>query len=186
MSTWPQLRLMSLWLVVLINITVMTIFTLVTQFIFNTTHFSLAPGLSRKLAPKWVGLFLIEQVISSVAYHISLPDEYGHIHLVFHASSLCGHHEPPPSLPPPIFPVANSSLPEYEVGDILAQHVFHGKLLYLAKWLGYPKFESTWELVKYLANAVRVAMAVCCAVQHATPHSTAQHPCTLQHNATQV
>ena len=29
-------------------------------------------------------------------------------------------------------------------------------------------------------------MAVCCAVQHATLHSTAQHPCALQHNASQV
>ena len=34
--------------------------------------------------------------------------------------------------------------------------------------------------------AVRVAMAVCCAGQHATPHSTAQHPCALQHNTSQV
>ena len=32
--------------------------------------------------------------------------------------------------------------------------------------------------------AVRVAMAVCCLAQHATPRSTAQHPCALQHNAT--
>ena len=74
----------------------------------NTAHFSLAPGLSRKLAPKWVGAFPIERIISSVAYRISLPEEYGHIHPVFHASSLCGHHGPPPSHPPPIFPVADS------------------------------------------------------------------------------
>ena len=35
-------------------------------------------------------------------------------------------------------------------------------------------------------GSVRVSMAVCCAAQHATLHSTAQHPCALQHNATQV
>ena len=29
-------------------------------------------------------------------------------------------------------------------------------------------------------------MAVCCAAQHATPQSTAQHPYALQYNATQV
>ena len=29
-------------------------------------------------------------------------------------------------------------------------------------------------------------MAVCCAAQHETPHSTAQNPCALQNNATQV
>ena len=46
----------------------------------NTTHFTLAPGLSRKLAPKWVGSFSIEQVISSIAYHVSLYKEYRHVH----------------------------------------------------------------------------------------------------------
>ena len=86
----------------------------------NTAHFSLAPGLSRKLAPKWVGPFPVERIISSVAYCISLPDEYGYIHHVFHISSLRGHHGSPPSHPPPIFPVADSSKPEYKVEDILA------------------------------------------------------------------
>ena len=55
----------------------------------NISHLFLAPGLSRKLAPKWVGPFPIEQVISSVVYHISLPNEYRNIHPVFHTSSLC-------------------------------------------------------------------------------------------------
>ena len=35
-------------------------------------------------------------------------------------------------------------------------------------------------------GAIRVAMAVSCAVQYATPHSIEQHPCALQHNASQV
>ena len=86
----------------------------------NTAHFSLAPGLFRKLALKWVGLFHIELVISSVAYCISLPEEYGHINPVFHISSLHGHHGPTPSCPSPIFPVTDSYLSKYEVEDILA------------------------------------------------------------------
>ena len=80
-----------------------------------TTHFYLAPGLSRKLAPKWVGPFPIEQVISSVAYHVSLPDKNGHIHPFFRNSSLRGYHGPPPSHPPPMFPLTDSSSPEYKV-----------------------------------------------------------------------
>ena len=91
----------------------------------NTAHFSSALGVSSKLAPKWVGHFPIEQVISPVVYYISLPEEYGHIHPVFHISSLHGHQVPPPSCPPPIFLVANSSQHEYEVEDILAQNVHH-------------------------------------------------------------
>ena len=93
----------------------------------NTAHFSLSPGLFRKLAPKCVGPFPIEQIISSVAYRISLPEEYGYIHPVFHVSSLRGHHGLPSSRPPPIFPVADSFQPEYEVEDILAQRIHHGK-----------------------------------------------------------
>ena len=61
----------------------------------DTEHFSLALRLSRKLAPKWVGPFPIEQVISSVAYCISLPEECGHTYPVFHVSSLCGYYGPP-------------------------------------------------------------------------------------------
>ena len=89
----------------------------------NTAHFSLAPGLSRKLAPKQVEPFPIEQVISLVAYCTSQPKEYGHIHLIFHMFSLRGNHGSPTSYPPPIFPVADSCLPEYKVEDILAQCV---------------------------------------------------------------
>ena len=75
----------------------------------STAHSPLASGFSMKLAPKWVGSFPIEWIISSVAYYISLPEEYGHIHPVFHISSLRGHHWPPPSCPPPIFLVDDSS-----------------------------------------------------------------------------
>ena len=32
--------------------------------------------------------------------------------------------------------------------------------------------------------SVRVVVAMQCLAQHATLHSTAQHPCALQHNAT--
>ena len=86
----------------------------------NTAHFSLAPGISRKLAPKRVGPFSIKELISSVAYCFSLPEDYGHIHPVFYISSLCGHHRPPTSCPTPIFPVSDSSSPQYKVEDILA------------------------------------------------------------------
>ena len=37
-------------------------------------------------------------------------------------------------------------------------------------------------IMQYTSN-VRVAIAVFCAAQHATPHSTAHHLCALQHNA---
>ena len=53
----------------------------------NTAHFSLVYGLYRKLAPKWVGPFPIDQVISSVAYYIGPPEEYGLLQEGFALSS---------------------------------------------------------------------------------------------------
>ena len=75
----------------------------------NTAHFFLAHGLSKKLTPKWVRPFPIELIISSVAYRISLPKEYRHIHLVFYISSLQEYQKRLLSRPPPIFPVVDSS-----------------------------------------------------------------------------
>ena len=95
----------------------------------NIAHFSLDTRLSRKLAPRWVGPFPIEQVISSVAYCISLPAEYGYIHPVyFMFPPYIDTIGPLPSCTPPIFPVADCSSPEYEVEDILAYLVYYRKL----------------------------------------------------------
>ena len=47
-------------------------------------------------------------------------------------------------------------------------------------------FPVDWCATSLVQGVVRVAMAVCCAAQHATPHSTAQHPCALQQSASQV
>ena len=113
----------------------------------NTAHFSLDTGLSRKLATKQVVPFPIEQVISSVVYCISPPEDYSYIHPVFSISSLYGHQGLLPSFTPPIFLLTGSSQPEYEVEDILAKHVHCGYSLYLIKQLDYPMFENAWEPV---------------------------------------
>ena len=41
-----------------------------------------------------------------------------------------------------------------------------------------------WCAASLVWGSVRVALAVYHIAQHATLHSTAQHPCALQHNAT--
>ena len=59
----------------------------------------------------------------------------------------------------------------------------------LWSWV-YPRGSSvgfatnvTNSVIKLQSVGVRVAMAVCCTVQHATPHSTVQNTCALQYNA---
>ena len=46
--------------------------------------------------------------------------------------------------------------------------------------------DSAVEVQEDNSTVIRVAMDVCCAAQHATPLSTAQHPYVLQYNASQV
>ena len=89
-------------------------------------------------------------MISPVAYQVDLPAEYGRVHPVFHASCLRPHVGPAPTRPPPVFPLADASDPEYEVEDILDSRVCRGSTEYLVKWLGYPIFESTWEPASHL------------------------------------
>ena len=36
----------------------------------STEHLKLAPGLSRKLAAKWVGPFLVEEAVGPVAFRL--------------------------------------------------------------------------------------------------------------------
>ena len=47
-------------------------------------------------------------------------------------------------------------------------------------------YSVNWRATSLVRGSVRVAMVVCCAAQHATPHSTAQLPRALKHNASQV
>ena len=41
-----------------------------------------------KLVPRWIGPFLIEAYVGRLAYWLTLPDMYGHLHPVFHISKL--------------------------------------------------------------------------------------------------
>ena len=75
----------------------------------------------RKLAPKWLGLFEILQVLSPLTYRLKLPLTWK-IHDVFHASLLSSYKETPthgPNFPSPPPDLVNSE-EEYEVEKILA------------------------------------------------------------------
>ena len=72
--------------------------------------------LAKKLDYKWLGPYVIEQVISRSAYRLKLPTSFSRIHPVF--SLLCPfkgdliakHQEHHPPLPPPIVRMASKSM----------------------------------------------------------------------------
>ena len=51
----------------------------------STEHLALAPGLSRKLADKFVGPFEVMERVGAVSFRLKLPTEW-RVHDVFHAS----------------------------------------------------------------------------------------------------
>ena len=54
----------------------------------STKNLPLVAGLSRKLAPKWIGPLSILQKFSDVAYRVELPVSLIKLHDVFHVSLL--------------------------------------------------------------------------------------------------
>jgi Chromo (CHRromatin Organisation MOdifier) domain len=100
----------------------------------------------KKLAAKFAGPSEIIQVVSPVAYKLSLPPGTN-AHPVFHAGLL-----------KPYFPDATgrriSEAPEpvgvngqieYLVETILDSGMVRNKTQYIVKWKRYPIYESTWE-----------------------------------------
>ena len=81
------------------------------------TNLLLPPGLSRKLATLWRGLYKITAKIISIIYHFNLPLELA-LHDAFYTSLLKLHYRPVFSHPAPIV-VADIDATEYDVEALL-------------------------------------------------------------------
>ena len=57
----------------------------------SSEHMHLPQVYTCKLVPKWLGSFVINKVISPVAFCMDLALKYGWLHPVFHASWLKPH-----------------------------------------------------------------------------------------------
>lgn len=75
------------------------------QVLIHMKHFRLAPGLKLKLAPRFLGPFVVTKVIGpkNLSYKVDLPPPLHRMHNVFHVSSLkryvAGATRTPPALP---------------------------------------------------------------------------------------
>ena len=95
------------------------------------------PTISRKLAPRYVGLYSIEKVINPSALRLHLPPSLK-IHPVFHVSkvkSVATSDLSPPAPPPPR--TLESSDLVWEVNRILAVRRSGRGFHYLVDWVGY-------------------------------------------------
>jgi Integrase zinc binding domain/Chromo (CHRromatin Organisation MOdifier) domain/Integrase core domain len=118
-------------------------------------------GGSKKLAPRFIGPFIIEKKISDVSYRLSLPPEM-RIFPVFHISLLKRFEGTDTSQAPDIPSefLAIDDPYEWEVDELLDKKTEEedGKkrTYYLVKWKDFPQEEATWEPVEHLGRLKRM------------------------------
>ena len=121
------------------------VFTKGSQVWLEATHLKLPYQVS-KLNLKRYGPFPISEVISPIAYHLHLPNNW-RIHDVFHVSLLTPYRETgngPNFSRPPLDLVDGEE--EQEIEQIVS-HQRYGKaqkLQYLIKWKGFPESDNKW------------------------------------------
>jgi Chromo (CHRromatin Organisation MOdifier) domain len=129
-------------------------FSVGAQVLLSTVNLSLRVPGARKLWPRYIGPFTVEERVGKVAYRLQLPDSMK-CHPVFHVSLLMPFKVSPGDSegvdkfgrvygPPP--PVLVDGQFEYVVEAVL-QHktVGGGKRQFLVKWGGFGPEENSWE-----------------------------------------
>jgi hypothetical protein len=124
------------------------------QVLLKTKFFSLGEGLSKKLAPRWVGPFTITEVLQphQLAVRLQLPPRAKHMHPVFNISVLrpylsTGAYQPPP------LPESIEGEFEWEVDYIEKCQNSGRRLQYFVHWVGCRDLDATWEPASNLQNA---------------------------------
>ena len=114
---------------------------------------------SKKLGHKYIGPFEVEKVISPTAVRLTLPHAW-RTHPTFHVSEI----EPfeagsrsPPDFAKVLREVGElEAEEEYDIEDIMGSITRRKKVLYLVKWLGFPKKKDwTYEPYENFSEAAR-------------------------------
>ena len=98
---------------------------------------------AKKLDYKYYRPYTINEAIRKQVYKLELLPSMK-IHNVFHVFLLeqyTSTNEPNNSPPPPIEVEGQK---EYEVEEILDNHIYYNKLQYLVKWMGYLHSDNQW------------------------------------------
>ena len=130
--------------------------------LLSTEHLKLVGSDKRtpKLTYKYIGPFKVKRVINDNAYELDLPAQL-QIHPVLNISRLKAYRDgrsdfpsrpPADTRPPPAVTLENGA-ELFEVDCIIGKRGEGARTRYLVQWVGYPHWESTWELASALKGA---------------------------------
>jgi len=106
----------------------------------------------RKLIEKYVGLYVIEEIVSSNAVKLQLPTSM-RIYLVFNVSQIVSYKEQVKGQKKEEEkPVEVEGVEEWEVEKILNKKKIRGVEKYLVWWKGFMAEGDTWERKENLKN----------------------------------
>ena len=112
------------------------------------------PGVSRKLAPRFIGPFPIVSVISPVSVKLSLPPSM-RVHPVFHVSQvkpvIHSPHADPELAPPPPRVLEDGDL-AWDINKVLDVRRYGRGYQYLVDWVGYRPEDRSWVPRSYFSD----------------------------------
>jgi len=111
---------------------------------------------TKKLMERYVGLYVIEEIVSSNAVKLCLPSSM-RIHLVVNVSQIVRYKKQVKwQKKEEGKPVEVEGVEEWEVEKILNKKKVRGAEKYLIRWKGFTAEENTWERRENLKNAEKL------------------------------
>ena len=109
--------------------------------------------LTKKLMERYIGLYVIEEIVSSNAVKLQLPSSM-RIHPVVNVSQIVRYKEQVKGQKKEEGkPVEVERVEEWEVEKILNKKKIRGVVKYLIQWKGFTAEGDTWERKENLKNA---------------------------------